>query len=136
MNKKDRQKIFEKFKGHCAYCGDPLYKGWHVDEIQPCVRVYKIMPGYSTPTKYIFPKRVWTGEYEHPERLHFENQVPACPSCNINKHSGTLEDFRKLIEGFKKHLNEINTQYKISKRYGLVQEIDKPVVFYFETVKT
>lgn len=41
--------------------------------------------------------------------------------------------FDRPIQGFKKHLNEINTQYKISKRYGLVIEVDKPVVFYFET---
>lgn len=33
-----------------------------------------------------------------------------------------------------KHLNELNTQYKIAKRYGLVVENVKPVVFYFESV--
>ena len=43
-----------------------------------------------------------------------------------------LEDFRQLIAGFMKHLNERNTQYKIAKRYGLVMEHEKPVVFYFE----
>jgi len=31
-----------------------------------------------------------------------------------------------------KHLNKINTQYKIAKRYGLVQENIKPIQFYFE----
>jgi hypothetical protein len=45
-----------------------------------------------------------------------------------------LEDFRKAIKGYMNHLNNINTQYKIAKRYGLVIEVDKPVVFYFETV--
>ncbi len=43
-----------------------------------------------------------------------------------------LEDFRQLVAGFMKHLNERNTQYKIAKRYGLVIEQEKPVVFYFE----
>ncbi len=43
-----------------------------------------------------------------------------------------LEDFRQLVAGFMKHLNERNTQYKIAKRYGLVVEHEKPVVFYFE----
>ncbi len=43
-----------------------------------------------------------------------------------------LEDFRQLVAGFMKHLNERNTQYKIAKRYGLVTEQLKPVVFYFE----
>lgn len=58
--------------------------------------------------------------------------MPACASCNINKHSMSLEEFRMLIEGFMKHLNELNTQYKIAKRYGLVIEDIKPIVFYFE----
>ena len=46
----------------------------------------------------------------------------------------SLEEFRDLITGFMKHLNEINTQYKIAKRYGLVSETIKPIVFYFERV--
>ncbi len=58
--------------------------------------------------------------------------MPACASCNINKHAMKLEDFRQLVAGFMKHLNERNTQYKIAKRYGLVIEQQKPVVFYFE----
>jgi len=44
----------------------------------------------------------------------------------------SLEDFRNLISGFMKHLNEISTQYKIAKRYGLIHETPKPIVFYFE----
>jgi hypothetical protein len=46
-----------------------------------------------------------------------------------------LEDFRQLVAGFMKHLNERNTQYKIAKRYGLVTEQEKPVIFYFEQHK-
>lgn len=115
MDKKTRQKIFNKFKGKCAYCGCDLTKGWHVDHLQPIRR-------YSN------------GTAEHPEHECVDNYMPSCASCNINKHSGSLEDFRQLISGFKKHLNELNTQYKISKRYGLVTEVDKPVIFYFETL--
>jgi hypothetical protein len=44
----------------------------------------------------------------------------------------SLEEFRRLIQGFMLHLNERNTQYKIAKRYGLVREFIKPIVFYFE----
>ncbi len=32
-------------------------------------------------------------------------------------------------------LNERNTQYKIAKRYGMVTEQQKPVIFYFEQYK-
>lgn len=129
MKKADREKIFNKYGGRCAYCGCELQKGWHVDEIEPV-------------------RRNWTWEYDekkrkhvrkivgsvHPERFTIENQNPACASCNINKHSESLEHFRANIAAYMKHLNEISTQYKIAKRYGLIQETGIEVKFYFETV--
>lgn len=120
--KKTRELVFEKYNGRCAYCGCELKKGWHVDEIEPVRRNWDIIDG----------KRVFNGKYEHPERFHIDNQNPACASCNINKHSMSLEEFRNLISGFMKHLNEVSTQFKIAKRYGLVAETNIDVVFYFE----
>ena len=116
VSKKNRKIIFEKYKGRCAYCGDSLQKGWHVDEIEPIVRNQD-------------------GTCKYPERFHIDNQVPTCPSCNINKHSMSLESFRNLIKGFMKRLNNQSTQYKIAKRYGLVNENDIQVKFYFELEK-
>lgn len=122
--KKTRELVFEKYNGRCAYCGCELKKGWHVDEIEPVRRNWDLKNG----------KRVFSGTCEHPERFNIENQNPACASCNINKHSMSLEDFRNLISGFMKHLNEVSTQYKIAKRYGLISETNVDVVFYFERV--
>jgi len=127
MNKADRQLIFEKFGGHCAYCGCELLKGWHVDEIKPVRR-----------------NKIWNQElkkweinkdkpFEHPERMCIENQNPACASCNINKHSESLEIFRSNIKQYVQSLNLYSTQYKIAKRYGLIKETDIEVKFYFET---
>lgn len=151
MKKIDRQKVFDKYGGKCAYCGCELAKGWHVDEIEPVRRRTKyIQPHWgegiretdecNSHTHPHLQFREWidgktiAGGCDYPERFNVDNQNPACASCNINKHSGSLEDFRKLISGFMKHLNEVNTQYKIAKRYGLVIEDIKPVVFYFETL--
>jgi hypothetical protein len=129
MKKTDRQKIFNKYGGRCAYCGCELQKGWHVDEIEPIRRNWEYVEGkdgYNTVKRYT--------DCIHPERLHIDNQNPSCASCNINKHSESLEQFRKNIAAYMKHLNEISTQYKIAKRYGLVVETGKPVMFYFETI--
>ena len=131
MRKADRQAIFNKYGGKCAYCGELLVKGWHVDELLPCRRKERIILGHWRGATWVSTKTVPDG-YMHPERLHTDNQMPACASCNINKHSMSLEEFRSLIAGFMKHLNEINTQYKIAKRYGLVKETGEEVVFYFE----
>lgn len=154
MKKKDREIVFNKFGGKCAYCGIKLEKGWHVDEILPIRRKYEYLDSYwqHKETKERIRSRNNLPETElsnykfvnsklaqigcmYPERLNIDNQMPSCASCNINKHSMSLEEFRKLIQGFMKHLNELNTQYKIAKRYGLVKENIKPVVFYFETLQ-
>jgi 5-methylcytosine-specific restriction endonuclease McrA len=157
MKKADREKVFNKYGGRCAYCGDPLQKGWHVDEIKPVRRNRKYVQAHwrdkvtkkeatffdlkgmteaEVHEKHEWYKGGWKADGAmHPERFHIDNQNPACASCNINKHSGSLEDFRELIQGFMKHLNGVNTQYKIAKRYGLVKEEIKPVVFYFERVE-
>ena len=92
MTKKDRQLIFDKYKGKCAYCGCDLQKGWHVDEIEPVRRNHK---WNSEKRRYEIDK---DNPMMHPERLHIDNQNPSCASCNINKHSESLEDFRKAIK--------------------------------------
>lgn len=138
MTKKDRQLVFDKYGGRCAYCGCELVKGWHVDEIEPVRRNYKYVHGHwkvpdGIDAKYIGPKTVPNGCL-HPERFHIDNQNPACASCNINKHSMDLEEFRKMVAGFVNSLNQYSTQYKIAKRYGLIHETGIDIKFYFETI--
>lgn len=112
-----RKKVFEKYDGLCAYCGCELSKIWHIDHLLPVVRNPR------------------TGEKEFPERDKIENMMPSCPSCNINKHSDSLERFRDLISGFVNSLNRDSTQYKIAKRYGLIKETEMEVKFHFEQVE-
>lgn len=148
-SKKDREIIFNKYGGCCAYCGDELQKGWHVDELLPVRRkwrfteagfIHKItgevkpdeVNGWKDPDYEYRPSKKVADGMEHPERLHIDNQMPSCPSCNINKHSSSLEGFRSLIEGFINSLNRDSTQYNVAKRYGLISETKKPVIFYFE----
>jgi hypothetical protein len=125
LSKKDREMIFNKYNGRCAYCGCELNKGWHADHLKPVRRKMK----YCREKK----RHVVTGELRHPKRECLANYNPACASCNINKHAMSLEDFRELVFGFVKSLNRDSTQYKIAKRYGFIVEVEKPLLFYFET---
>lgn len=137
MKKADRQKLYAKYGGRCAYCGCELVKGWHVDEIEPVRRSWKYKKDEMGQLIYNNKGNPIKIHYmEHPERLHIDNQNPACASCNINKHSNTLEQFRENIAGYLKSLNERMVQYKMVKKYGLVVETEKPVVFYFETLES
>jgi len=115
MNKRERlrDRIFNKFGGRCAYCGCELQKGWHVDEVKPV-------------------RRNGDGTCLHPENFNEDNQYPSCPSCNINKHSMGLEDFRGAIKRYVVSLNKHSTQYKMAKKFNLIMEINTGVEFYFE----
>lgn len=116
LSKDEREVLKNKYGGKCAYCGDPLVRGWHADHIEPIVRN-------------------WTnGTCEKPENENKENYNPACASCNIQKSSLTLEQFREKIQQFVQSLNLYSNQYKIAKKYGLIKEEDVKVRFYFEAV--
>jgi hypothetical protein len=129
MKKSEREIVFNKYGGRCAYCGCELQKGWHVDELLPVVRDWEYVPSKGK-SNYDMVKR--TTGMRNPENLNIENQMPACASCNILKSSQSIEVFRLSISGFIKSLNSYVNQYKFAKRYGLVEEINKPVVFFFE----
>jgi len=126
MTKKTRQQVHDKFGGRCAYCGCELTKGWHVDHVLPINRVLKRSD-----------KGLYTdSECEHPERNTEDNYYPSCASCNMMKTNAPIEHFRGVIAAFMQSLNKYSPQYRFAKRYGLIEETAKPVVFYFETYKT
>ena len=116
MNKKTRDLVKSKYNNKCAYCGCELQKGWHIDHIEPIVRNWK------------------NGTCEKPENENLENYNPSCASCNIQKNSYTLEQFRENIKQFVNSLNKYSTQYKFAKKYGLISENEIEVKFYFETL--
>ncbi|UXD67725.1 HNH endonuclease [Sphingobacterium faecium] len=126
LNKQQREQLKQKYGGHCAYCGDLLPDRWHADHIEPIKRTMK----YDK-DKFMF---VYDGGCERPENNHIDNFNPSCPSCNIIKHANTLEGFRKIIGGFITSLNRDSTQYKFAKRYGLLEEREVEVKFYYEMI--
>lgn len=114
MTKKEqRLKVFNKYNGHCSYCGESItLSKFEVDHLVPILRGYK-------------DRDVDT----------FENKMPACMSCNRAKKSYKLEDWRMIIEGKVNELNRDSGVYRIAKRFGLVQETNIKIKFYFERFK-
>jgi hypothetical protein len=125
MKKSDREIIYQKFGGRCAYCGCELPKKWHIDHIEPVIRDLERRNG----------KLVTNGKLLRPENDIISNYNPSCPSCNIMKHSTNIEGFRLMIQGFVDSLNQYSNQYKFAKKYSLIQETGNKVEFYFEKVK-
>lgn len=124
MKQSDRNIIFNKYNGKCAYCGYELVKGWHVDHVEPIVR--------DSQWNKEKGRHEQTGSCRKPENENLDNYNPACASCNIQKNSYSVEQFRYNIKQFVISLNQYSTQYKFAKRYGLVSETNNEVIFHFE----
>jgi len=126
MTKKDRQLIFDKYDGKCAYCGTELVKGWHVDHIQAIRRndsdesIERLNRNITIP--------IIRGENS------VDNYNPACRQCNIWKSTYGIEQFRKEISEQVSRLNNYSANYRNAKRYGLITETDIEVKFHFETI--
>lgn len=118
MKKEERQTVFEKFGGKCAYCGCNLPKCWHVDHIEAKFR--------GTNDADMERYNLKRGEDSA------ANYSPACPRCNISKGTLTIEQFRKAVSENIMMLREYSRKYRMAIDYGLISETNNSVTFYFE----
>lgn len=114
LTKLKREIIFDKFNGHCAYCGCVIeYNKFHVDHIIPLRRGYK------------------RGEVEK-GTSHIDNLFPACVSCNTSKSDFKIETWRKELELKKMRIKRDIPTYNLLLRFGCIIENNIPITFYFE----
>jgi len=128
--KPDRQAIYDKLNGHCAYCGETIeLKDMQVDHVIPKSNFdrYKKNNNYRVP------------EFLHhlsiDECNHMDNLFPSCRKCNNFKASFDLELFRYELSQQIVRLNKTSANYRTAKRFGQIQETIHPIVFYFEQRK-
>lgn len=114
-----RLKVFKKYHGHCAYCGDKIsYKSFQVDHINP----------------------LWRGHKQ--ERLNdynilkgcngIDNLNPSCRSCNSSKSTWTIEQWRRELYLKVNRIRRDSSQFRILERYGLVKVNPQDILFHFE----
>lgn len=119
----NREQIHKKCNGKCAYCGEKItVKEMQIDHVVPLYRNH-------TNTE-LSAMSVIRGTNED------ENLMPSCKSCNNYKKTLTLEKFRNEMQKQVQRCNEYSKNYKFAKKFGLVVEVNKPVVFYFEMLAT
>lgn len=109
IQKKIREQVYQKYNGHCAYCGCKLeYKDMQVDHI-------KSVCGYG-------------------DNNNIDNLFPSCRMCNFYKGISDLEYFRKGLETLHERLQKPFI-YRLALKYGLIEEHKKKIKFYFEKEK-
>ena len=111
ITKSERQAVYAKYDGHCAYCGCPItYDEMEVDHF------------ISHKTNF--------------GRDELDNYMPACHDCNHVKVDYTIDQFREAI----RHCGEIHRARKypimaisdrISIKYGLTEQ-DHEIKFFYE----
>jgi 5-methylcytosine-specific restriction endonuclease McrA len=115
---KKREVVYNKFKGKCAYCGNPLlYKNMDVDHIVPKhrgsthseIRAYGLEKGTND----------------------IENLNPSCKSCNSSKSTFTVSNWKKQLELKHDRLLRDNASYRILNRFGAIK-YNNNITFHFE----
>ena len=126
FSRTEREKIYAKYNGKCAYCGcDMTIKQMQVDHIIP-------QREFLTHVKNRFRIPSFLTHLTETDVNHNDNLNPACGVCNKWKSAHDLELFRSELFEQIKRLNSYSSNYRIAKRYGLLQETLKPITFYFE----
>lgn len=127
--KSNRQKIFEKYGGHCAYCGEEItIKDMQVDHIIPKNEFWSHIKNDIHIPEFLRHLKL-------NDLNHIDNLNPACRVCNKWKSAFHLELFRFELSEQLKRLHKNIAPYRMAKKYGLIEEKSKPIVFYFETLQ-
>jgi len=123
LTKAQRESVRLRFGGRCAYCGEMLSNRWHADHFEAVVRESRWERG-----KGFVP----TGTVLRPKHDTIENLMPACPPCNIDKGSNSLEWWREKLQAAADVLQRNSPTYRHAVRFGLVKTTGARVEFYFE----
>ena len=103
----ERQQIYERFGGRCAYCG--------------CKITIKDMQA-----DHVVPLHLGGAD-------DISNLYPACRACNHYKSTYTVEKFRAVIQRAPAVLMASSAAYRSLVRFGLIKHPDnRAVQFYFE----
>lgn len=92
MNKAQREWIYVKYEGHCAYCGEKVpYEKFQVDHIIPKRNFdFCVSRKWNIP---FFLKHLTINDVNHEHNL-----FPSCRVCNKRKDTLSIEDFRAELQ--------------------------------------
>lgn len=113
----DRNKVYSKYNGRCAYCGKEIdFKAMQVDHMYP---------------QYM--SEHWRVNYGI-DVYGFENLMPTCRKCNHYKRAETLEAFRMQMATLHERLAKIYI-LEVACNFGMTEIKPFDGLFYFEKVK-
>lgn len=108
LSKKLRQRIYNKYNGHCAYCGKAIaYKDMQVDHVKPFY-----IGGADTE----------------------DNFEPSCRACNYYKGCYHTKGFARELSKIPSRLEKNSFIFRLACQYGLITINNKPIIFYKDRI--
>ena len=118
ISKYTRQLVYNKYNGHCAYCGCVLkFNEMQVDHIVPKFR---------------------NNEKWHQNEIgsdDISNLNPSCRMCNYYKRMGGIENFRENLKDTLMRNVQKPFDFRLAERYGMVEVKEWDGKFYFEKME-
>lgn len=118
MNKTLRERIYNKYNGHCAYCGTHItLSEMQVDHLQP--------KWHNLSDEECHKMGLVRGTDEE------SNLMPSCRACNYYKHTMSIEGFRARLAGLTARLMK-EFDARLAYRHGMIKILEWDRKFYFE----
>lgn len=115
----NRQEVYNKCSGHCAYCGKEItIKEMQVDHIEP--------HWHTLTEQQAIKAKITKGSHD------IENLNPSCSRCNKWKSTYSLETFREIVQTSINRLERDTPNFRLARDYGLLKVTSEPVIFFFE----
>lgn len=114
FSKKVRQQVYDKYDGHCAYCGCALKMSeMQVEHVQ---------------SKFL--SKIHSQEVDN----SLDNLMPSCRQCNFYKNVSGLEGFRRKLNTILRFSCKRDFVVRLAIKYGFLKESDWDGRFYFEKI--
>ena len=118
ISKSKRKLVYDKYNGHCAYCGCELkLSEMQVDHIVPKFR---------------------NNEMWHQNEIgsdEISNLNPSCRMCNYYKGMGSIENFRENLKDTLMRNVRRPFDFRLAERYGMLEVREWDGKFYFEKME-
>lgn len=119
-----RQKVYDKYHGHCAYCGKEIKIGdMQVDHIIPVMKSYYGTKEAAEKVRQM----IADGSFND-----VGNLMPSCRACNYYKSMGDIEQLRERILTELEHTCRSTFQTRLAMQYGMIEYKEWDGKFYFE----
>lgn len=120
MNKALRERIYNKYNGHCAYCGTHItLSEMQVDHLQP--------KWHNLTDEDCEKKGIDRGTDDE------DNLMPSCRACNYYKHTSTLDGFRARLAVLQSIVME-SFNARLALKYQMISLQPWDGKFYFEKI--